>query len=297
MDNKKLRRSVILALILSLIALVSLSAATYAWFTAANRRVVARRVESQTSNPSLSLLVSETTDFSARRTVTDIRQVNSTDSLKLMPVSTSDLQRFCWNPRTDSGLAAAFIPVEGEQYYYHGRIYLLADAREFVQGSLLTLYLDGRDGEGGQLISGVTGDVINASRLGLVFSEVGGGITASRILNLSDADNQGDRGMNTVIDGVLQQEGIVLHTAENGTVTAVADPSEYWQNYEIRTGQAAVPKPLTELKLGTVYALDIFFYLEGCDADCVEGISQVELNGRSEQSGLDLALWFYGLLA
>ena len=44
--------------------------------------------------------------------------------------------------------------------------------------------------------------------------------------------------------------------------------------------------PLLEMELNTIYTLDIYFYLEGCDPDCSEEISRDDTN---------MQLAFYGV--
>ena len=278
------RRKRWLMWIMVLAAVPALGAAAYAWFTS-NRAVSTDTVTGRTGTENLKLQVSSSPGSGFRdQEEAAIRQVNQTDFEQLMPVSTSDLTNFVYSPVTMNGMASVFEPVENEQYYYHGRIYLRAVGDALENGSRMNLYLDQSDGA---LAGNLDGRLLNAARLGLMFD---GDASSAVIFRLSEESNPGSiRNQNTVVNGRQLGDGQVL-SYRNGTVTAVTDPSVTADEYTISLAadQPGLPqRPLLVMEANRIYTLDIYFYLEGCDPDCTDGIS-----GDAAQ----LHLAFYGVL-
>ena len=287
METKQLRRRFVsvAALVVVAAALLLGGVATYAWFTS-NQRVGTSVAAARTGDESAELQVSTTGGAAFNgSTVADIAQLNKTDSEYLLPVSTADLQSFVSPTAYNSdGFPTAYAPVENEANYYHGRIYLRAGAGGISTGSQMALYLDETAASGG-ILAQKDGDnslLLNAARLGLVLE---GGDRV--IFRLSDEINpEGARQMNTVLNGEAQKEGIVLRSA-GGTISAVADPAVAVSSRAV-SGSGTLGTPLGYLELGRIYALDIYFYLEGCDPDCWDSIYF---------NASDLHLAFYGVLS
>lgn len=268
------------------LALLSLTAVTAAWFTN-NAKVNTSRAVSRTAVQSVELQVSSKggDDFSGGREA-DIVQVNSAEMTRLMPVSTADLATFVQPPATVDGYAVSFQRVEDERDYYHGRVYLRATADAAESGRKLAVYLDEGTGSGGALaVGGAAGSqLLHAARLGLVFD---GKQESAVIFRLSEDKNaEGDRTLNTKLDGAVLEEGSVL--AWTGTAAkAVADPAVLTKDRAVGADGTVPEKPLLEMELGRVYQVDVYFYLEGCDPDCTESIA-------FDDGYLHLA--FYGVL-
>ena len=268
----------------TLFAMMALAAATLAWFTA-NRAVQTNTATARTGDETLELQISSSggNDFRSVETA-PITQVNQTDSETLMPVSTTDLNSFVYVPFTVDGKAAVFKPVENEANYYHGRVYLRAQGEGWPAGSRMNLYLDESEGLLGQTSDGY---LLNASRLGLVFGE---DFSSPIILKLSESENPGNAQVyNTEVNGQILGDNQVLGYS-NGNVYVATDPSVPASDYTIRftDNQINLPeKSLLSMELGRVYAVDVYFYLEGCDPDCSES---VQLNEA------DIHLAFYGVL-
>ena len=265
-------------------AVLALAFATYAWFTT-NRAVSTSTATARTGEEELELQISSQggSEFTDMDTVS-IRQINQTDAGYPMPVSTDDLVNFVYSPLTQDGMATVFQPVENEQYYYHGRIYLRAVGEGWSSGSRMNLYLDQTDD---LLANNVDGMMLNAARLGLVF---GDDSSTAVILRLSESQNgPSQRVYNTVINGQTLGDGQVLGY-HNGNVTVQNDPSEPADNYTVTFGDNSITLPQTPLlsmTFGQIYPVDIYFYLEGCDPDCSEAI---------HFDIADLNLAFYGVL-
>lgn len=268
-----------------LFLILSLTAATYAWFTV-NRVVSTDKVNTRSGTAQLELQVSASggSGFRGSEEAT-IVQVNQTDRTMLMPVSTADLKTFLYNPATVNGNASSFRQVSGEQYYYHGRVYLRAQAQGQPSGSRMALYLDQSTEAGGALAVAGSGQLLNASRLGLLFDNAN-----PVIFSLSSKANaSSDQVRNTVIGGNKVGDNMVL-TGTGENIRQIKDPSVGLETYTVQmNGEDMVlpDRPLFYMELGRIYTLDIYFYLEGCDPDCSNAISY---------DGADIHLAFYGIL-
>lgn len=265
-------------------AILALAAATYAWFTA-NRAVQTNTATARTGDETLELQISTQGGNAFRDEGTvSIQQVNRTDSGTLLPVSTTDLVNFVSTSTTTSGVASHFQLIKDEANYYHGRIYLKAVGEGWSAGSRMNLYLDESDGILGQSSDGY---LLNASRLGLMFN---GDSSSKVIVRLSESENPNNAQVyNTEVDGKILGKNQVLGY-NNGNVYPAADPSVPVKDYTIgfSGNQMQLPdKYLLSMEFGKVYAVDIYFYLEGCDPDCSDSI-------QLDESRIHLA--FYGVL-
>ena len=282
MDTKTMRRMMLSSLLWLAAIAVTLTSATYAWFTS-NSVVSSSRATARSGTDTLELQISSAEDDVFRPVAAaEITQINDTDMEYLMPVSTADLKTFFYCPALTEK-RAVFREVTDEQFYYHGRIYLRALA-EGIPSGRLALYLD--RSAVGALAAADDGYLLNAARLGLTF-DGGSGV----IFYLSDDENaESDQIRNTYLDGSLVSDGNVL-SGSGDEIIAVADPAVPLSEYTIslRDSGARLPDaPLIYMALNRVYTVDVYFYLEGCDPDCSEAVSFDEA---------DIQLAFYGILA
>ncbi len=286
-DSKRLRRRMLTGIALLFIAAALLvgGIATYAWFTS-SQRVNTSRATARTGDEAVELQISSRggADF-LPSSVADIAQVNDTSAGYLMPVSTADLRSFViGSAYNESGMPTNYMPVENEANYYHGRVYLRAVGSGLSDSSRVALYLDQTEAAGGVLVRKDSAEslLLNAARLGLSMQGA-----APVIFYLSDETNpEGDRARNTVLNGELQPEGVVLDSS-GSSVAAVTDPAVPLSAYSLSDG-GALGAPIGYLVFDQIYALDIYFYLEGCDPDCCDSIFF---------DGSDLRLAFYGVLS
>ena len=246
-------------------AVLSLAFATYAWFTT-NREVSTSTATARTGEETLELQLSTSGGGSFRDADSvSIQQVNQTSAEYLLPVSTSNLVNFVYSPNTEAGIAKAFQPVENESYYYHGRVYIRATGTGWPDGTTMKLYLDQSDNILGQQVSG---ELLNAARLGLVFD---GDYSSAVILKLSDSSNSSDQQVyNTEVNGQRLGDNQVLSYV-NQSVQAVTDPSVAAGQYTVTFDNDSMQAPertLLTMNLNQIYSVDIYFYIEGCDPDC-----------------------------
>lgn len=264
-------------------AALSLAFATYAWFTN-NREVSTSTATARTGEETLELQLSSGGGGSFRDAdSTPIQQVNQTSAEYLLPVSTSNLVNFVYSPNTEAGVAKAFQPVENEAYYYHGRVYIRATGTGWPDGTTMKLYLDQSDNILGQQVSG---ELLNAARLGLVFD---GDYSSAVILKLSNNSNSSDQQVyNTEVNGQRLGDDQVLSYV-NQSVQAVTDPSVVSSQYTVTFDNDSIQAPertLLTMNLNQIYSVDIYFYIEGCDPDCSSYI---------QYSNADLQIGFYGI--
>ena len=265
-------------------ALLAFSTATYAWFTS-NRKVSTGRATARTGNETLELQISSSGGGSFRSEETiAVTQVNQTDVSELMPVSTADLVNFVTVPSTENGMATIFKKVDNEAYYYHGRLYLRALGEGWDSTSRMALYLDQSDGVLGENISG---QLLHAARLGMVFDDDSQSYV---ILRLSEDENaKSQQNYNTVINGRTLGKNEVL-TWKKEAAEPVQDPSVSVESYTIRfqgNSMTLPDKALLTMEFNRIYPVDIYFYLEGCDPDCSDALSF---------DVAELYLAFYGVL-
>ena len=264
-------------------AVLSLAFATYAWFTT-NREVSTSTATARTGEETLELQLSTSGGGSFRDADSvSIQQVNQTSAEYLLPVSTSNLVNFVYSPNTEAGIAKAFQPVENESYYYHGRVYIRATGTGWPDGTTMKLYLDQSDNILGQQVSG---ELLNAARLGLVFD---GDYSSAVILKLSDSSNSSDQQVyNTEVNGQRLGDNQVLSYVTQ-SVQAVTDPSVAAGQYTVTFDNDSMQAPertLLTMNLNQIYSVDIYFYIEGCDPDCSSYI---------QYSIADLQIGFYGI--
>lgn len=267
------------------IILLVLSAATYAWFSS-NKVVTTDRASARSGEDTLELLIGESSGSFSEDHECGIVQVNGTSMTELMPVSTADLRSFVYNLASNGDHADIFQPVEDEQFYYHGRIYLMARSEGGQEGRKVHLYLDEDEEAGGSLVSSESGMLLNAARLGLTFDGEN-----PVIFYLSDTSNPTeDQVRNTLVGDTILEDGQVLEL-RGDTAAGVADPSVPLSTCMIRMDDTSVTlpeKPLLIMELNHVYQVDVYFYIEGCDPDCSDSINFHEA---------DLHLAFYGIPA
>lgn len=269
-----------MTIVIFITALV-LTSATFAWFTA-NREVGTDQVSARTGSNTLELQIGRMKGNTFQPDKNNQVALHNLDA-PLMPVSTADLKTFVYNPGTVDGYAEEFLPTQDESLYYHDTVYMLARGEGMPDGTKVSLYLDNT---GDPIVESLDGELLTAARLGMAFRDTAAsGSSQSIIIRLSDV-NEGPG--NTRPGGVAIGENQVL-SYSGGGVKAVKDPSVLLSQVQINKSGIPGKKTIATLELNKLYALDIYFYLEGCDPDCI-----------SEKVAMDTAalnLAFYGLIA
>ncbi len=152
----------------------------------------------------------------------------------------------------------------------------------------MALYLDENSES---LARASAGNMINAARLGLKFDDEDSSTYVLRVSEKSNPDSE--QVFNTVVNGTRLGKDKVVALDAKGAVYAANDPavavSEYTVKFSDKDNTYSIPKkPLLLMDFNKIYAVDVYYYLEGCDPDCS---SSIEFNAS------DLRLAFYGMLS
>ena len=276
----------------AVVTAMALTAATYAWFSS-NREVETETVTARTGSVQLELQISKDNPFSPGQ--------NNEVTLKerehpLMPVSTYDLKNFVFCPYTDKNDNASTFQVVPEvpderNYYYHDTVYLRAVGSGVPEGTRMTLYLDTpKDSQTGAAIPVVRApdgsELLKAARLGLIINE-----GSPVFFNLSGQEDE--ESGNTEFNGTILESGYALgFDAEKDAFDTRKVELDTLDQYQI--SENGIPtKSLITMELDQVYRVDIFFYLEGCDPDCVSADINNHKSVSEHEAYLNLA--FIGL--
>lgn len=281
--NKPAQRLVKLWLIAAtaLLVLLVLAVTTYAWFTS-NKFVASDSVQVHSGSQSLRLEIAPAAGGPFAQE-TGITKLSTGDVLD--PVSTADLKSFFKSTLMTDNQAGNFVLTD--KGYYHGQVFLQAFAEGQPDNARVDLYFDTdgivvREGE-------TPGQMLNAARVGLVFGGAQGDNSGNPLIfSLSQAHNPGnDSYTNTALPGAA---GDFVLSGSAGAVSAVPDPALDPLLFTLQEGGGGLSlpnAPLVTLPLNQVIAVDVYFYLEGCDADCTNAIRTTEMS---------IQLPFYGVL-
>jgi len=275
-----MRKKAFFAVIGVVLTAVIITTVTFAWFSS-NKKVGTNTASGKSGTASLKFLIgpdegnmTETIDSEV-----EIAQVNSYEKSQLFPVTTSDLQTFLYCPAMTSGYAKRFDKVEDESRYYHGKLYLRLESENISEDNEYKIYLDSSEEAGGVFGTSSAGFLLNASRLGLKFED------KEPIILKFNEERKGRTENNTEVGGKVLTSGYVLDSNAN----PVQDPAEEFSVYSLDSSESDIELPEKELvtiPLNTTVALDIYFYLEGCDEDCMVDVSGNEC---------DIHLAFYAI--
>lgn len=284
----------------AVLTISALTAATYAWFSA-NRKVETDKVTARTGSTNLTLQISRSGggDFSsvtqtdtegavyAKGTVYSVVSLRDPEGTELLPVSTEDLKTFVISPLTEDGQATEqtlrllHTNVEEENTAignrcYRDTLYLrLVGDDSIPSDTKADLYLDGLKN---LPVLSRDSRLYTAARLGLTFGE------ESPLIFRFEADEK-DAVSNTILDGKQLAAGLVLTERGGSIVPSEGDPARLLSDYQYSESNPNPTPLLRDMKLGQIYRLDICFYLEGCDPDCL--VNRV----GAQEAGLALAFY------
>ena len=257
------------AVLVCLVIVAVLVAATYAWFTS-NAAVNTNSVSVHSDE---SKLVVELGDAQANRWTQDgdvAFSSNSPNPLTLYPVSTFDLNGFaeCTRP-DDSGRAVHFSQAEDGQHFYHGWI----DIRANLVGSgaakasgTVNLYL-------GDTLApeGADPELLKATRVGLKLSR-NGEVLQSRYFTLDDTPGTHRAEHPATAPSLAGYSNGMLLGWRNGALACANDNAQNFSSYVMQGGENATRPQNTLLSLdpGTTYRLDVYYYIEGTDPDSAD---------------------------
>ena len=262
--RKRLAQAGIVAALLVIVA--TLGVATYAWFTS-NAKVNTNSVAVHSDDSELVIELGDA-DTGQWSNAGDVSlSTNSPDDLTLYPVSTFDLSGFAeCTANNAEGAASSFAEAADGQHFYHGWI----DLRASVSGT-------GADNATGTVAlyladtlapEGANADLLKAARVGLKLSR-GGQVVKTAYFPLDTTPgSHTDEHPATVPQLSGYEDGMLLGWAD-GALACAADGAEDFSSYLMGADEAATrpANALANLALGETYRLDVYYYIEGTDAD------------------------------
>ncbi len=263
MKKKVWQGSAFLAVFWILLLLVTLTTATYAWFTISASTNV-EPMNSAVSEGDASLQIASRKDgpFGEK-----CELILTGSPQYLAPVSTSDLNRFYEAvAQTREGISVLYRDVtkEADTKLLHGTVYLRSEYKA------CDVYLK-RTG----LDFGNTGQLLAALRLGMKITSQSG--TDTFIFRLDAMGNTG----NAASAVTTSEKGSVISSVNgNGKAVFVRDPAVDLADYlaveqsEEDTKPGAGQKMLVHLNTDEVATVEFWLYMEGCDENCINAAQQ-----------------------
>lgn len=263
MKKKVWQGSAFLSVFWILLLLVTLTTATYAWFTISASTNV-EPMNSAVSEGDASLQIASRKDgpFGEK-----CELILTGSPQYLSPVSTSDLNGFYEAvAQTREGISVLYRDVtkEADTKLLHGTVYLRSEYKA------CDVYLK-RTG----LDFGNTGQLLAALRLGMKITSQSG--TETFIFRLDDMGNTG----NAAAAVTTSEKGSVISSVNgNGKAVFVKDPAVDLADYlaveqsEEDTKPGAGKKMLVHLNTDEVATVEFWLYMEGCDENCINAAQQ-----------------------
>ena len=262
MSKKKLQWSAFFAVCWILILAVTLTTATYAWFTISAVTNV-EPMDGAVSRGDANLLISVDREGPFDK---ECRLRLSGNPQELQPVSTADLGHFYSASAQSGGIVSQYRDVSErmDEKVLHGTLYLRSQYRD------CDVYLKGTG-----LDFGVDGQMLAAMRLGMKIATQNG--ISVKIFRLDElGSTQG-----AASEVTIPSEGMVVSSVDqSGTAAYTADPSEGIGEYlAVENGvDDTEPEPgrqkLCSLRTDEVAEVEFWLYLEGCDENCINEVQQ-----------------------
>ena len=271
MDNLKLRRSFVLALIVLLIVFAVTSVATFAWYIYS--------VNAHTTNVHMSAGASITLQISKERNG-NYGSAAVLDAFvgSLNPVSTDRIQNGFQkvagftNGSENRSMLASLFKAGDDSDYYKTTLFLRTNGGE------TNVYLS----DVGFEDSSVVNPISTAIRIGFVVPSTG----KEYIFAISDASNP-----QKLYNTYTGQEGWVLDSTKTDGTTLPFEPytSANFCDYNAATGVTSLREKSVPLftvsgiggDFGEPVQLDIYIWLEGCDEDCTANLVGTTLSNIS----------------
>lgn len=263
---KQLKRQALLSLLICLLLLISLTAATLAWFTNSPDMNV-NPMEGQIGTNGGTLLISN-----AREGEYDLscKLLVPQSFSQLSPVSTADLTHFYRaGEQSPDDLIVSFLPADHlvDSEILHGHVYLKAEQND------ADVYFDPR-----KLDFGADTQALAALRFGLRIQMEDDSVS-SFIFRMDEFKNVTAAHAKATIPS--QYSGMVVASVSGSDFRMVKDPARALTDYfakveetEEETTFSAGKQMLCTIKEGTIADAEYWLYLEGCDENCFNEVKQ-----------------------
>lgn len=263
MNKRQLQWSAVTAVSWILILAVTLTSATYAWFTV-NAVTNVEPLEDSVGQGDMNLLISSSPDGPFDRQCQLKLQGNPEE---MIPVSTADLNRFYEaSAQNTKGIASLYRDVTDklDTLAVHGKVYLKSEYGD------CDVYLRRTS-----LDFGTDAQMLSAMRFGMKINTRAGMV--NKIFRLDDLGNTGG----AVSQVTIAQQGSVVSSADTGGAASLtSDPSVALTDYlAVENGNDdEMPRKgsqsLCRLSSDEVASVEFWLYLEGCDENCVNQVQQ-----------------------
>ncbi len=272
---KRLRKSLVMAIVGMIFFLVSVTGVTYAWFTISGRAHTNVTPMGGTVSDGDTLLLISTAESGPFDRECDL--VFAGDAQVLKPVSTADLENFYRvTMQNKEGVAVSYENADDrvDTETLHGTVYLKCE------GAPCNIYFNGEE-----LQLGSDAQALAAMRLGLKITNHDGSRTF--VMKLDDLGSTAAAQSNATVPTAGT---VVSAIADGGNAVYVSDPAVNISDY---TAQAAGndeynagANELFSLDADEVATVEYWLYLEGCDEQCVNEVQNIDSDIRLAFAGV-----------
>lgn len=272
---KRLRKSLVMAVVGMIFFLVSVTGVTYAWFTASGRaHTNVTPMGGTVSDGDTNLLISTAESGPFDR---ECDLVSAGDAQALKPVSTADLESFYRViMQNKEGIAVSYENADDrvDSDTFHGTVYLKSE------GAPCNVYFNGEE-----LQLGSDAQALAAMRLGLKITNHDGSRTF--VMRLDDLGSTAAAEAKATVPAVGT---VVSGISGSGAASYVSDPavnvSDYMAQAAGNDEYTAGANELFSLDADEIASVEYWLYLEGCDEQCVNQVQNIDSDIRLSFAGV-----------
>lgn len=272
---KRLRKSLVMAVVGMLFFLVSVTGVTYAWFTASGRaHTNVTPMGGTVSDGDTNLLISTAESGPFDR---ECDLVSAGDAQALKPVSTADLESFYRVIiQNKEGIAVSYENADDrvDSDTFHGTVYLKSE------GAPCNVYFNGEE-----LQLGSDAQALAAMRLGLKITNHDGSRTF--VMRLDDLGSTAAAEAKATVPAAGT---VVSGISGSGAASYVSDPavnvSDYMAQAAGNDEYTAGANELFSLDADEIASVEYWLYLEGCDEQCVNQVQNIDSDIRLSFAGV-----------
>ena len=272
---KRLRKSLVMAIVGMLFFLVSVTGVTYAWFTASGRaHTNVTPMGGTVSDGDTNLLISTAESGPFDR---ECDLVSAGDAQALKPVSTADLESFYRViMQNKEGIAVSYENADDrvDLDTFHGTVYLKSE------GAPCNVYFNGEE-----LQLGSDAQALAAMRLGLKITNHDGSRTF--VMRLDDLGSTAAAEAKATVPAAGT---VVSGISGSGAASYVSDPavnvSDYMAQAAGNDEYTAGANELFSLDADEIASVEYWLYLEGCDEQCVNQVQNIDSDIRLSFAGV-----------
>lgn len=272
---KRLRKSLVMAVVGMILFLVSVTGVTYAWFTASGRaHTNVTPMGGTVSDGDTNLLISTAESGPFDR---ECDLVAAGDAQALKPVSTADLESFYRViMQNKEGIAVSYEDADDrvDSDTFHGTVYLKSE------GAPCNVYFNGEE-----LQLGSDAQALAAMRLGLKITNHDGSRTF--VMRLDDLGSTAAAEAKATVPAAGT---VVSGISGSGAASYVSDPavnvSDYMAQAVGNDEYTAGANELFSLDADEIASVEYWLYLEGCDEQCVNQVQNIDSDIRLSFAGV-----------